>query len=137
RLEVAVDDAANMGVVDGLGHIGEQRGDRWRGLWSASSPLGQAAAGNEFQGEERQAVLFAHLIDLHNVGVLETGHDFGFGTKAYQVVGLGVRRGPNHLEGYRAVQADLPGPVDDAHAAPAELTLNLVAGQDRPAAHRP
>ena len=45
--------------------------------------------------------------------------------------GVGVGAGQDHLQGAGAVQADLPGPVDDAHAAAAELALDQVAGDRR------
>ena len=39
--------------------------------------------------------------------------------------------GQDHLQGNQPIQADLPRPVDDAHAAAAELTQDLVAGYRR------
>ena len=47
--------------------------------------------------------------------------------------GAGVAAGQDHLEGDEAVEADLPGLVDDAHAAAAELAEDLVARQHRAA----
>ena len=48
-----------------------------------------------------------------------------------EVARAGVAAAADHLQGDQAVQAALPGLVDDAHAAPAELAEDLVAGQFR------
>ena len=43
-------------------------------------------------------------------------------------VGAGVAAGQDHLEGDDAVEPELAGLVDDAHAAAAQLAQDLVAG---------
>ena len=45
--------------------------------------------------------------------------------------GAGVGAGQDHLEGDEAVRADLPGLVDDAHAAAAQLAQDLIAWRGR------
>jgi hypothetical protein len=121
RLQVAVDDAALVGVVD---RLGQHRNDLGRGLCRLRSPrrrLGQAAAVHELQREERQAVVRADLVHLHDVGVLEAGHCLRLGPETGQLLLPRVRAGQNHLRGHGAVQGRLPGLVDDAHAAAPQL----------------
>ena len=43
----------------------------------------------------------------------------------------GMAAGQDHLQGDQAVQARLPGLVDDAHAAPAQLAQDFVIADER------
>ena len=47
--------------------------------------LGQAAAVDELQREERQALVLADLVDLHDVRVLQPGDRLGLGAEAGQL----------------------------------------------------
>ena len=49
--------------------------------------------------------------------MVETGGRFRLGAKALHVVGRRQRTGQQHLEGDAAIEAFLPRPKDDAHAA--------------------
>ena len=60
----------------------------------AVQSLRQAAAGAVFQGEERQAVVLADLVDLDDVGMLQAGDGLGLGAEAVQFLGAGDRRRP-------------------------------------------
>ncbi len=50
--------------------------------------------------------------------------------------GDGVCPAQDHLQRAGAIQADLPGTVDDAHPAAAQLTQDLIAGDRRGGAGR-
>src|SRR5262249_11639519 len=52
--------------------------------------------------------------------------------EAGAVLGPGVGPGQDHLQRDRPLQRRLPGPVDDAHAAPPQLPQHLVARDRRP-----
>ena len=93
-----------------------------------SSLLVEAAAVDELQREEGQAVVLADLVDLHDVRVLQAGDGLGLGPEAGQLLGAGVVAGQDHLQGDDAVERELPGLVDDAHAAAAQLAQDFVAG---------
>jgi hypothetical protein len=67
-------------------------------------------------------------VDLHDVGVLESGNGLSLRAEAGQVGAAGVVAGQDHLQRHQAAQADLTGLVDDAHAAAAQLAQDLVAG---------
>ena len=95
RLEVAVDDAAPVGGVDGAGQRLDQRGAPGaaaaaspRSFWARLPPL------DEFQREERPAVVLADLVDLHDVGVLQAGDGLGLGPEAGAARRAGVARRP-------------------------------------------
>ncbi len=83
------------------------------------------------QLEEGQAVGLADVVDLHDVGVLQPGDGLRLGQEAGGRLGRGMGTAQDHLQGAGAVQADLPGAVDDAHAAAAQLAQDLVAGDGR------
>ena len=66
--------------------------------------------------------MLADLVDLHDVGVLQPGDGLGLGAEAGQLLpSPACAAGQDHLEGDEAVEPDLPGLVDDAHAAAAQL----------------
>src|SRR5262249_10547691 len=73
RLEVAVDDAALVRVVDGPGQRLHQPGRRAGRLRPGGGPLGQGAAVHVLEGQVGVAVVLADLVDLHDVGVLQAG----------------------------------------------------------------
>jgi hypothetical protein len=125
-----VDDAGLVGGVHGPGQRLAELGGLAGWQRGAGELPVQAAAGHELQGEVRPAVGLADLVDLHDVGVLKAGDGLGLGAEAGQFVGAGVGAGQDHLEGDQAVQAEVPGLVDDAHAAPAQFPEELVAGDD-------
>ena len=75
------------------------------------------------------AVVLADLVDRHDAGVVEQRDRLGLVLEPPQLVVAGQDAGPDHLQGDGPVEADLPGPVDDAHAAAAELGLDLVVAE--------
>ena len=66
-----------------------------------------------------------YFVNLHDVGVLQPRHGLGFDPKAGQFLGTAVAAGPNHLQCHRPLQGQVPGPVDDPHAATAEHALDV------------
>jgi hypothetical protein len=67
------------------------------------------------------------------MGVPQAGNCLGLGAETGQLVRAGVGPAPDHLQGHRAAQAALPGPVDHAHATPAQLLEKLITGHGRQA----
>ena len=76
--------------------------------------------------------MLADLVDLHDVRVLQLGHRLRLGAEAGQLLRAGVVARQDHLQGDDPVQLHLPGLVDHAHAAAAQLAEDLVAGHDGP-----
>ena len=128
------------GVVHRLGRLGQQRRGGPRVVAVGGQAVGEVAAGDQLHGEVALAVVLAHLVDRHDAGVVEQRHRLGLVLEPPQLVVAGQDAGADHLEGDGAVEADLAGAVDDAHAAAAELGVDLVVAEvaDRcPAAGRP
>src|SRR5262249_11442559 len=59
-------------------------------------------------------------------GVVERGEGLGLVAEAAQLGVVGEDPGLDHLQGDGPVEAELSGAVDDAHAAAAQLALDLV-----------
>src|SRR5436305_1731964 len=72
-------------------------------------------------------VRVADGVDLHYVRVPQPRHRLRLALESLPLVRPGVRAGQRHLEGDDAVEAQMPGPEDDAHAPVAEHRLDLVA----------
>ena len=123
RLEVAVDDAALVGVVNRSSDRGEQPCRLLGGAPKAS----QRAALDQLHAEVRLPLVFADLVDGHDVGMIKVGRRFGLGAEAQRLIGGGHLPGQEHLEGHGAVEIDLPRPEDDTHAAARDLSQQLVA----------
>ena len=133
RLEVAVDDPP---VVRGL-HPPREQDDHLHRLarrpGALAEPLGQAAPLDELQGEVREPGVLADLVDLDDARVLELGDRLGLGPEPRELIGRGVGPGQDHLEGDVAVEAELAGLINDAHAAAAQLLDEPIADRpDRP-----
>ena len=132
RLQVAVEDAVLVGEV----HRPRQAGAEQRGLARRQGLAAQLAversAVDEFEREERQPILFADVVDLDDVRMLEGGDRLGLDVEAGQLMGAGMGARQDHLEGHEPVEPALACLVHDAHAAPAELAEDPVAGDGRP-----
>ena len=119
----------------GFGHGPRQDLDEPRGPLRhpgrAVESLVQATSGQVLQLEERQALDFADGIDLDDVPMLQLGDRLGLAQESGDGLGPGMSAGQDHLDGAGAIEADLPGLIDDAHAAAAQLTEDLIAGESR------
>ncbi len=131
RLQIPVDDTALVGAMDRAGQKGRSPGGVPGRLRTAVETLGQAVAGHELHREEGSALPGADLVDLDNVGVLEPGDQAGFGFEAGQRPGRRVRPVAQHLQGHDALEGEVAGLVDDAHASAAQLTQHFVARHGR------
>ena len=132
RLDVAVDQAATMGVVQGLGHLGDE-GHRFRaGRPGLPQPGPQILAGDELGDHVAEAVGgTAHVVDGHDARVVQGRQHAGLGQ-----VGLDVGRGGDavavrHLDGHVALEVVVMGLVDHAEGAGAEPGRDAVAAQVR------
>jgi hypothetical protein len=67
------------------------------------------------------------VVDLHDVGVLQVGDGLCLGPEASDGLGVGIVPGEDHLQNAVAVQKNIPGAIDDAHAATPQLAQDLIA----------
>ena len=127
RLQIAMDDAAAVGVFHAVGQRSHQPGRLARRLRRAVDLLGQAAAGDVFEREEGLAVVFADLVDLDDVGMLQLGHGHGLAAEPRQVGGAVMSPARDHLERDDSLQPALAGLVDDPHPPLAQHPQDLVS----------
>jgi hypothetical protein len=73
--------------------------------------------------------VLADLVDRHDPGVIEVGCRLGLGVEPLDVAVVGELTGDDHLEGDGAIEADLAGVEDHAHAAPGDLADDLVVAE--------
>ena len=90
-----MDDPGLVGGVDGPGQRHHQLGGLPARLRRAGQAVVEAAALEQLQRDERQAVRLADLVDLDDVGMPEPGDRLGLDAEAGQVLGprLAARRG--------------------------------------------
>jgi len=129
RLDVAVEDAAGVRVRHGFGRLGDEPGGGAGVVGVAVDQGHEAAAGDEPHGEVVLAVVRADLVDRDHAGVVEQGYGLGLVLEASPLVVAGEHAGLDHLQRHRSVERDLAGLVDDAHAAAAQLALDLVVAE--------
>ena len=98
-------------------------------------PPVQAAALEVLQLEVGEAVGLSDVVDLHDVGMLQAGDGLRLGQESGAGLGAGMATAQDHLQDAGAIQADLPGAVDDSHPAAAQLTQDLVARDGRGGGH--
>ena len=91
--------------------------------------LGEVAPLDELHAEVALAVVLADLVDRDDARVVEQRDGLGLVLEPPQLGVVGQHAGLDHLEGDGPVEADLPGLVDDAHAAAAQLLLDLVVAE--------
>ncbi len=127
-LEITVQDAALVGVVNGVGHVG-QHADAFTRIQDEAADFGaEVAAFDELHREVGQTVVFAKIVDGDDVGVFECGGAFSFGAEPLDDFGIGQGR-ENHLERDTPVEADLARFVDDTHAAAREFADDFVVAE--------
>ena len=130
RLEVAVDHAAPVGILDRLGDRrpsapAASRGgsgpsaSRWARLSPSTKPM----------REIMLALVLADLEDRHDARMVEVGRRLGLDVEAADVGLVGELAGEDHLQRHRPVEAHLPGLEDDAHAAAGQLADDLVIAE--------
>ena len=128
-LQVPVDDPALVGLVQGVGDLACRAPGP--GPWAAGprEPLGEGLALEVLHDQEVDPLVLADVVEGADVGVGEGGDHLRLALEALldlredgQVLG-------QHLDGHRAVQAGVLGPIDLAHAAGAHGLFDLVRAE--------
>src|SRR5215472_12418859 len=73
--------------------------------------------GDKIHREKAASLLFAHLVDSHDIGMMERGGGGGLAAKAGQLLWTCKDGIEKHLNRYLAIQTYLAPTVDNAHAA--------------------
>ena len=98
RLQVAVQDAAFVSVMDRAGHGRHQPRGRARVVGVTLDMVGQVAAFNQFHAEVVVAFVFADLVDRHDMRMIQVRGRFGFQAEAMQIAGRREPARPHHLD---------------------------------------
>ena len=128
-LQVAVDDAFVVGAGECFGHLGGelQRAGERKGL--SLQQIAELLALDELHGDESGAVRFVDLEDGGDVRMVERGGRLGLLDEAPPPFLVGDQFRRQHLESHLAIELGVEGPVDDPHAAAADLVEDLVVGK--------
>ena len=121
-----------VGVLDDFGHVadvfgGFVGGQSRRGR--IADDLAEVSAFDVFHRVEVLALVDADFVDGDHARMAEVGGGFGFGLEAVYVGFGGQVAGQDHFDGDGAVEADLAGLVDDAHAALGDFFEQLVVAE--------
>ena len=126
-LDVAVNDAVPVGVIERPGHLGgnpHRLGNRQ--LLLALEPLAQRLPRHERHRVPEQPVHLAGVDQAEDVRVLEVGGDLDLLEEPLGTDDGGEFRS-QHLEGDLALVAEVVSQVDGGHAAGTELPVDAVA----------
>ncbi len=127
RLDVPVDDALGVDVLEGVGHPGQDGG----GLLDVEPPflneLVQTLPLQELHGDEVHPVHLAVVVDLDDVGVVHLGQDLGLPVEAAHEAGIAQEALLGHLQGHQAARLLVLSLVDRGHPPHAHLLQDLVA----------
>ena len=121
RFEIAVDDAALVGVLHGVGQLDDQGGAPGDRQPLRTSVIGQRRTGDEFHHEmgRRRAIAHVERVHLCNARVLEPAEHFRFVLEPAEDLRM-TKPAPEDFDRHRAARSILLRRVDHAHAARAE-----------------
>ena len=134
-LDVAVNDAARVAVVEGLGDLDADVHDLAEAQRLVADQAQQGRPADERHDEEERALVAAEVVDRHDRRVIHLGDDLRLALEALLELRGQVARG-DELDGDLAVEQRVARAVDDAHAAAPELPEDLVAVGELRADHR-
>ncbi len=123
RLDVAVHDAARVGVIESLAEVGADLADLAVAELAGVGEAGQGGALDQLGDEQGVAVLLAHLVEGDDAGVVEPGG----GLRLAQHPSAGLPLLLDRLDRDRALEAAVPGLVDDAETPAADAALDQEA----------
>ena len=130
RLDVAVNDAVAVSVVEGARDLGDGAHHDRPGHGALAREVGERLAAQQLEGDEERSRgrVASHVVHDDDAGVVERRGDAGLLQEAFlvglQLARLGGRL--DHLEGHGAVEDGVAGLVDDAHRPAPDLALDLV-----------
>ena len=109
-------DAVLMRVVNGLGNFFEVGGGLSGRQQFFANQFGQVFAFDIIHREVMLPLMLPHLVNGHNVRMMQAGCRFGLGAEAFDELVAGEFAEQEHFHRHDPVQAHLARFVDDAHA---------------------
>ena len=131
-LDVAVEDAGVVGLGQALGDLDGDLDRAHEVELAVGDDPADGPAVDILHGDEQVAVDLVDVVDLGDGRMRDGRGRAGLEEEPAPAFGVGHQAGADHLEGDQAVETGVPGPVDDAHAALAELGLDPVMLEDSP-----
>lgn len=125
-LYVAVEDAGVVGLGQALGDLEGDLDRPQQVELAVGDELTDGPAVDVFHGDEQVPVDFVDVVDLGDGRMGDGRGGPGLEEKAAPPLGIRDEAGRDHLEGHQAVETGVAGPVDDPHAALAELGFDPV-----------
>ena len=129
-LDVAVDDAAGMRGVEGVGDLDPELEHAVERQRPARDLVLQRAAVEQFHDDELLALVLADVVDRADVRVVERRGDARLAAEPFERLGVGGEIGGQELQRDLAAETNVLGAVDHAHAAGAEPLEDLVMADD-------
>ena len=139
--DVAVNDAALVGVVEGaarLGGVDELQGNGNR--LALGDDLLEVYALDQLHGNVGGAGFRAHIVNGYDIGVLKAAGGLRFTIKALEQVLVALACCGDGLERNEPIDDGVTGPIDETHGAVAQLIDNFVFAellQGAPSPRRP
>src|SRR5262249_25685422 len=127
--QVPMQDSPLVGVVNSARDAGDELGRSRRVSGVISQNLVKTGALNQLHGEVVLALELAQLVEGHDQGMVEVSNGLGLVAEPLQFIRRRPQSGADHLQGHWAVEAELLGSVNHAHAAPAKNLLELVVAE--------
>ena len=125
RLDVTVDDAALMGVIERFGKSGRDLAALAEGQPTGRHAVAERDAFYQFAGHERLAVHPPGIEESNDMWMLQTGDIHGLTQEAVDFGGIVVEVA-RQLEGNEAIQLRVAGTIDAAKSAAAEQPEQLI-----------
>ncbi len=132
RLDIAVMDAAAMGIMEAFGDLTTSAYKLRGGEGGAKQHLLQRFALNQLHGDEGRALCNIHLVDGRDVGVVEARGCLRFLKKATTCLRIGCHVRRQEFESGIAAQGKVFRTVHSTHAAFAELGKNAIVRDGLP-----
>jgi hypothetical protein len=132
RLDVAMDHAAIVGVGERVGHFAQHL-PRFVDREHAAlvQALREVVAAHIRHDEEDELLDFVDGVDRNDVGVRELRRRLRLAEKAGLDLAAKRQLGRKQLDRDLPFQPAVLGTIDDAHAAPSDLAVELVVGRKR------
>jgi hypothetical protein len=113
-----MDQTSGVGIMQGVGDGGDQFRRIPEARSSLCDPDRQIVPLDEFGYDEAEPILRApHVMDRHDVRVVQPGEDAGFGEERLQIPRISDALGVRHLDRHRTVQVVVASKIDPPEAA--------------------
>jgi len=124
-----MEDAALVGELDGLGDALYITGGAARREWAVGDDFTQVLAFDVIHHQVMLVQVNADFVNGNDARVLEAAGGSRFDTKTLDRLRAGQRTEQEKLHRDDAVQADLPGSIDNAHSAATDFLHKFVVGE--------